>query len=106
MYVLRALSDPNAPPRTDLVDTFIKTLETLAADSPGMYMVPWTIFLAAAESSEPEQQRYFEEVLLRHHKRNGFANLPLALRFLRQSWQNPRSRNWTAALAELPVFVV
>jgi hypothetical protein len=106
IYVQRALSGPESPSRADLVNGFIETLEKLPPDSPGIQMVPWTIFLVAAESSESAQHQYFESVLLKHYKRNGFANLPLALRFLRKFWSDPRFRDWPKALAELPVFVV
>ena len=106
IYVSRALANPGTPSRVDLVDEFIKTLEKLPPDSPGMYMVPWTIFLAAAESSEPAQHQIFEDVLLKHYNRSGFANLLLGLRYLREFWSNPRYRDWAKALAELPVFFV
>lgn len=78
----------------------------LPPDSPGMYLVPWTIFLAAAESSEVAHHQFFENVLLKHYERNKFANLPLALKFLREIWSNSRYLDWTEALTELPVFVV
>jgi hypothetical protein len=103
---MRALADPGTPPHIDLVDRYIETLRLLPPDSPGMYLVPFTIFLAAAESSEPAQHQFFETVLLKHSKRTGFANLPLALKFLREIWSNSRHLDWTEALAKLPVFVV
>ena len=106
IYVQRALADPGSPSRVDLVNKFINTLTALPPDSPGGYLIPWTIFLAAAESSEPAQHQFFEDVLLKHYKRNGFANLLLALGFLRELWSDPRSRDWPRALAQLPVFVV
>lgn len=103
---MRALADPGTPPHTDLVDRFINTLKLLPADSPGMYLVPFTIFLAAAESSKATQHEFFEKALLEHSKRTGFANLPLALSFLREIWSDSRSLAWTEALTKLPVFVV
>ncbi|KEF51703.1 uncharacterized protein A1O9_12338 [Exophiala aquamarina CBS 119918] len=106
IYVMRALAEPGTPPYTDLVDRFINTLELLPPDSPGMYLVPFTIFLAAAESSEVTQHELFENVLLEHSKRTGFANLPLALRFLREIWSGSRYLAWTEAFTKLPVFVV
>lgn len=85
---------------------FINTLKRLPPDSPGLYMVPWTIFLVAAEAPEPDQRQFLEGVLLNHYKRNGFANLPVALRFLQEVWSNQTHWNWAQALTELPVFVV
>lgn len=104
--MVRALAEPGTPPHVDLVDEFIETLKSLPKDSPGMYLVPFTIFLAAAESSQANQHEFFENALLRHSQRTGFANLPLALRFLQEIWSHPQRRNWTETLTMLPVFVV
>jgi len=106
IYVMRALADPGTAPYTELVDRFIQTLKMLPPDSPGMYLVPFTIFLAAAESSEASQHQFFEAALLEHSRRTGFANLPLALNFLKRIWSGSRLPAWTEALTKLPVFVV
>ncbi|KAK5046149.1 hypothetical protein LTR84_008606 [Exophiala bonariae] len=106
IYVVRALAEPGTPPHVELVDGFIKTLRSLPQNSPGMYFVPFTIFLAAAESSQPQQHEFFEQALIMHSQRTGFANLPLALRFLQQIWSQSQHQNWTETLTTLPVFAV
>lgn len=93
IYVVRALSGVGTPPRVDLVDEFIETLKLVPEDSPGMYLIPFTIFLAAAESSQPLQQEFFQNALLKHSQRTGFANLPVAIRFLREIWSRSRDQN-------------
>ncbi|KAF5006727.1 hypothetical protein FDECE_6904 [Fusarium decemcellulare] len=79
IYVTRALERPQCLPRVDLVSRFISTLDNLPSGSPGTHILPWMIFMAAAESSDLIQQQYFEQVLLRSYERNGFANILMAI---------------------------
>lgn len=106
IYITRALAPLESRPRMDLVNDFINTLDSIPSSSPGAHVLPWTIFMAAAECSEPVQQRYFERFLLEFHKRNGFANIVMAIGCLREIWSRPRSKSWTNILPGLAVFII
>lgn len=106
IYVARVLAGPNGPPLTDMVEQFKTTMETFPAGSPGEHVLVFATFIAAAESVLLEHQEYFTDVLLRHHKRNGFANISLALDHLSRIWSGRIAQDWTESLPGLQVFVV
>ena len=57
----------------DQIERFKETLEKLPADGPGTHVLVWATFLVAAASSLESHRAFFEEALLRHYSRNGFA---------------------------------
>ena len=106
IYTTRVLAGPNGAPLTELVQTFKNTLETFPSGAPGEHVLVWATFIAASASVLPEHQQYFTEVLLRHHRRNGFANIPTALEQLRRIWARRKQQDWTKVLPKLEVFIV
>lgn len=105
IYVTRVLIGPDGPALTQLVDRFKNTMESLPANSPGEHTLVWATFMAASESSTPEHQQYFKEVLKRHHQRNGFANILTALRHLQGIWAARTAQDWTEVLPNLKIFL-
>lgn len=106
IYVARALSGPDGPPLVDMVERFIDTMESYPTDCPGEHILVFATFFAAAESVLPQHQEYFTNALSKHHQRNGFSNIPLAINHLKRIWSKCDGKDWTQLLPELRVFVV
>jgi Fungal specific transcription factor domain len=106
IYMARVLAGTHGSALTGLVDKFKDTMDTLAPGSPGEHTLVWPTFIAATESTTPEQQQYFADVLIRHHQRSGFANILAALQHLRRIWSGRMTQDWTKLLPKLQVFIV
>ncbi|OCT44675.1 hypothetical protein CLCR_05755 [Cladophialophora carrionii] len=107
IYVTRASMGLNGLPSPEPVAKFIRTLELLPPSSPGEHILVFAIFIVASESVLPEHQQYFTNVLLRHHQRNGFANILTALEYLKRSWSERSTiHDWTERLPQMQVFIV
>ncbi|ETI21003.1 hypothetical protein G647_07346 [Cladophialophora carrionii CBS 160.54] len=107
IYVTRASMGVNGLPSSEPVAKFIRTLELLPPSSPGEHILVFAIFIVASESVLPEHQQYFTNVLLRHHQRNGFANILTALEHLKRSWSERSTiQDWTERLPQMQVFIV
>lgn len=118
LYVKRALLGPSEAPLVDLVNRYKSTLQSLPRDHLVEHNgtgrnnimvnkdVAWGTVIAAAESTSPEDQQYFSEVLMDHYRHNGFANLLVAMKHLETIWAQRTMRNWTKLLAEIRVLIV
>lgn len=106
IYVARASAGPDGPPLVEMVETFIATMESYPAGYPGEHILVFATFLAAAESTLPDHQEYFVNTLQKHHVRNGFKNIPVAIDHLRRIWLRQDGMDWTRSLPELQTFVV
>lgn len=106
IYTTRAMAGPRTPPLTTMVEHFKDTLEMIPVGSPVAHTLVWPTLVAACESGTPEHRRFFIDTLLKHHQRNGFANIPRALHHLRRIWSQSRVESWTMLLPEPRVFVV
>lgn len=106
IYVARALSGLNGPPLTGMVENFISTMDSYPTGCPGEHILVFATFLAAAESALSEHQEYFVNALQKHHQRNGFHNIPLAIDHLKRIWSKQDRKDWTQILPELQTFIV
>ena len=106
IYVQRARSGPNGPPLTDEVNQFRSTLDTFPSGPLSENVLTWPIFIAALESTTPEQQQYFTQRLLAHHSRSGFANILTGVEQLKWVWNNDNRTNWTQLLPDFEAFIV
>jgi hypothetical protein len=106
LYMERVAGGHTSPPPFQQVESIRAELQALPADTPVNHTLVWTTVFAAAESSTVEQQDFFRDLLLKHHKRNGFGNILCTIEFLTRLWKNKNSENWTSLLLELPFFVV
>ena len=106
IYVTRASMGSNPTASTEAVDRFIRTLEMLPPGSPGEHILVFSIFLVALESTVPEHQEILAQTLLRHHGRNGFANISTALEYVSERWSGTATRDWTESLPLTKVFIV
>ncbi|KAK5954391.1 hypothetical protein OHC33_004113 [Knufia fluminis] len=106
IYTTRATSGPGAPASTALVENFKQTLQHFPPDSPCEHVLVWPTFLAACESVTAEHRHFFTQALMRHHKRNGFGNIPRALSHLQRIWARGGQKSWTMLLPEPQVFIV
>lgn len=106
IYLKRALAGPEAPPFTDLVEQFKCTLESIPSGALGEHVLVWSTFLAASESSMPEHRQFFSEVLLKHHRRNGFLNIPAAMKNLQHIWARQGCVSWTTLLPAFRIFIM
>lgn len=106
IYVARALAGPDGSPLNDMVGKFIDTMELYPPDCPGEHILVFATFLAAAESALPAHQEYLINALQKHHRRNGFRNIPLAIDHLTRIWSESGERDWTQLLPELQTFIV
>lgn len=106
MYVRRATLGPDVPPMTAQVALLKATLEKFPANTPLERDLGWVYFIAAAESSSEEQRLYFYDLLLKRHRRSGFANVLGVLEFLEEHWRRDNKQNWVEQLLYLPSFVV
>lgn len=86
IYLRRALL--NKPPgnelsSADVVTRFRPSLEPFPDGFPGDHTLIWASFIAASESCLPEDQRFFEQFLLKQYYRNGFGNILKGLDLLK-----------------------
>lgn len=106
IYLARVSAGSEGEVPREMVDRFKNTLRSLKPDSPGEHTLVWATFIAAAESSTPEDQQFFSQALLRHYRRNGFANILTALDRLRDLQSRRQGNDWTVLLPTLGVFIV
>lgn len=119
IYVARVSTGPSGPPLTHLLEEFNLVLGHLEPGHAGEHTLVWATFLAAAESVMPAHRECLGNALLRHHQRNGFSNILLALEHLRKIWDErdradrnggdvfgQPQRDWTSVLPELHLFIV
>ena len=106
IYVSRVEAGPDTPPMTDLVEQFKKTINALPPGSPAEHTLVFPTFIAALESSVPEQQAFFLDLLQRHYQRNGFANIRSTVNYLEWFWARRSHHDWTELLPDFEVFIV
>jgi len=100
------MAGPKTPPLTGLVEKFKNTLALIPVGSPVEHTLVWPTFVAACESGTLEHRTFFIDVLIRHHQRNGFGNIPRALHHLRRIWARDSEESWTALLPEPKIFII
>ncbi|RGP79326.1 acriflavine sensitivity control acr-2 [Fusarium longipes] len=95
-------ANPNSVAR---VQRFIETLGQVPHTSPVAHMLIWTTFVAASDAQLEEHKVYFEDVLRRHHARNGFGNLLKGIDALKRIWSRKPGERWTTLLPQTKVLV-
>jgi len=109
LYMERLAAGPAHPPLFRRVESIRVDLQALPPNTPVNHVLVWTTFLAAAESSTVEQQEFFRDLLLKHHKRSGFGNILCTIDFLSHLWTKRNLQNWVDwidLLPKLPFFIV
>lgn len=90
--------DPQGPLREDLVSEVVHLLKVLPPKSPMGRLLPRMVFMAAAETREPDHSKRFEGVLSIHFCRSNFINISFAVHTCVRSGQWVKGRlDWKAS---------
>ncbi|KAF2095859.1 hypothetical protein NA57DRAFT_58928 [Rhizodiscina lignyota] len=106
IYLDRVLTKGATTASRGMVGHFVRTVQSLPEGSPGEHVLVWPVFIAASESSTPEYRMYFEQFLERQYRRNGFVNIPIALKLLKRIWTEGIKEDWPELLPEPQVFIM
>ncbi|KPI43315.1 uncharacterized protein AB675_7154 [Cyphellophora attinorum] len=107
MYVHRAQRGCGGRGFHEQVELVRQHLDSLPSNSLCEHALIWPTFIAALESDTPSHRDYFRRALQRHHVRNGFKNILVALEYLEGRWaEDGVEVDWTRSLPKLGAFVV
>jgi hypothetical protein len=80
--------------------------EPLQQDTPGMHVLVWCYFVAAASTQDPQNQSYFAEKLRQVHKNTHMHNIIVAVEQLEEMWSRGQNGLTTGFPMMRPVLAI
>ncbi|CBY01031.1 similar to C6 zinc finger domain containing protein [Plenodomus lingam JN3] len=115
IYIHRATTelndDPTPSPIGDssqhsAIQDLITLISQIPPTAPGAHTLIWACFVAAAETSDPQQRQFFVDYMLAIYERTKFRNIPLGVQSLERIWSRKGNQRWTQCLSELSKVLV
>lgn len=103
IYINRATLNEGQPL---LLEDLRHIVSQVHPDEPGSHALVWVCFIAAADSTDPEQRQYFMDRMNRIFAKTRFENIRTAVRSLPGIWRQQDSGRWTKDLIRLAPTLV